>query len=105
MHRRTKALAITRAVKERVKERDGGCCVWCGRPAPTEYPLAWSNAHVLRRSQSGLGIETNIVTLCPEDHALFDNGDKEREAIILAYMKEQYGENWSLEQQRYRKGD
>ena len=107
--KRTDALAIPRKVKEAVAERDSvdgwPCCIWCGRPAPAENRLAFSCCHVLRRSRGGRGIETNIVTLCPADHALFDNGDKEREALIFSYMKEQYGPDWNLNDQRYRKGE
>ena len=32
MHKRTKALAISKAVKAAVYARDGGCCVLCGSP-------------------------------------------------------------------------
>lgn len=38
------------------------------------------NAHYIRRSRGGLGIEENIVTLCSECHHDFDNGFK-RESI------------------------
>ena len=37
---RTKALSISREVKKAVAERDScdgyPCCIWCGKPAPTE---------------------------------------------------------------------
>lgn len=68
MKKRTKALAIPKEVKERVWERDGGCCVWCGSPQ------AAPNAHFIARSQGGLGIEENILTLCFEHHRFFDQG-------------------------------
>ena len=59
--KRTKALAISPEVKERVYERDNGRCIWCGgRGIP--------NAHYIPRSLSGLGCEQNILTLCPACH-------------------------------------
>lgn len=107
--RQTKAHEIPPKVKKAVAERDSidgyPCCIYCGRPAPTENPLAFSNAHIVKRSQGGLGVPTNIVTLCPTDHFKFDDS-AEREQImpfICAYMKNQYGKEWSLEDQVYRK--
>lgn len=106
MHKRTKALAIPRRVKEAVAERDSEmgrpCCVICGKPAPVYNPLAFSCCHVLRRSRGGLGVETNIVTLCPVDHEIFDSGDKGHAQIIHAHMMDHYP-GWRLEDQRYKK--
>ena len=101
MHKRTKATAIPKKVKDAVWERDGGKCIVCGY-----YP---SNpcCHILSRSHSGRGIETNIITLCNEHHFMFDSGNKsERERIgkiITAYMKGIYGDEWSKESQAYSK--
>ena len=53
MNKRTKALAISPAVKRRVLERDKGACVLCGRPGD---PVC----HFISRAQGGLGIEENI---------------------------------------------
>ena len=76
MKDRTKALAIPQAVKKAVAKRDSAegwpCCIYCGQPAPTGNPLAFSNAHYIARSQGGLGIEKNILTLCPDCHRLYD---------------------------------
>lgn len=69
--RRTKACEIPKAVKERVWQRDKRC-VLCGRYAPDP---GWSNAHYIARSHGGLGIEENILTLCPDCHNRYDNGD------------------------------
>ena len=69
---RTKALEIPKEVKEAVAERDMYCCIWCGKPAPTTNPLAFSNAHYIPRSQGGLGIEENILTLDWECHLRYD---------------------------------
>lgn len=76
MKERTKALAIPLAVKWEVAERDSiddwPCCIYCGQPAPTDNPIAFSNAHYIPRSQGGLGITENILTLCPDCHRRYD---------------------------------
>ena len=109
--KRTKAIEIPRKVKEAVAERDSidghPCCILCGKPAPTSSPLAFSNAHILRRSRGGRGIETNIATLCWECHMKFDQsneGDKIMD-FICDYMKRHYGETWSIQEQKYDKGE
>lgn len=81
MNKRTKALAIPKEVKERVRERDGGCCVWCGSPQ------AAPNAHFIARSQGGLGIEENILTLCFDHHREFDQGSKGQRAWMKIYFR------------------
>lgn len=72
-HRETKLTSISREVKKKVYVRDGGKCIVCGRPGLPE-------AHYIRRSHGGLGIEENIVTMCRECHREFDEG-KNHEAI------------------------
>lgn len=67
MHKRTKATAITPQVRQRVEERDGHCCIFCGKAGRGE-------AHYINRSQGGLGVEENIVTVCRECHNEMDNG-------------------------------
>lgn len=66
MRKRTNALAISKKVKDVVWERDCHCCVWCGSP------YAAPEAHFIARSQGGLGIEENILTLCRECHRRYD---------------------------------
>jgi len=79
-----KSTTIPKAVKEAVAKRDSfnghPCCILCGKPAPTEYPLAFSNAHIISRAQGGLGVVDNIVTLCPECHRKYDQST-ERNSI------------------------
>ena len=98
MNRRTKALEITRSVKERVFERDG-CCVLCGsnRGLP--------NAHFIARSQGGLGIEQNILTLCPECHRRYDNTAERKEIreLLRAYLIRKYPD-WNEKNLYYKKG-
>ena len=94
-HKRTKATAIPLAVKFTVWERDGQRCVLCGRRGD---PVC----HFIPRSQGGLGIETNIVTLCPECHGEMDNGKTGfmKRRIVEAYLREKYP-GWTKEAQIY----
>lgn len=100
MNKRTKALQIPIKVKEKVWERDGGCCVWCG----TTH--AAPEAHFLARSHGGLGIEENILTLCRGCHRMYDEGPREvrNEMTIyfIKYLKSKYPD-WSADKLIYRK--
>lgn len=100
MHKRTKACDISQAVKKAVWERDGHCCIICGSP------YAFPNAHYIRRSQGGLGVEQNVVTLCPSCHEEFDNGSgKYNEAIknaVRDYLNAKY-DNWDEKEYVYDK--
>lgn len=97
MHKRTKAVAITPAVRQAVEQRDNGQCIFCGRPGRGE-------AHFINRSQGGLGVEENILTVCRECHNQMDNG----QAIKLyrdkaeQYLKSKYP-NWNKSQLVYDK--
>lgn len=102
MHKATKHTAISKRVKDVVYIRDKGECVVCHRPG-------LPNAHVVRRSHLGKGIEQNVVCLCPSCHWKFDQGKdpKEREAIyvrIVCHLKGFYPD-WSRADMIYRKGD
>ena len=104
--KRSIATDITPQVKQAVLLRDNGKCVYCGamkNVAP--------NAHIVPRSQGGMGIETNIVTLCTnfgnKCHYYYDFGTKEQmekiDKKIVEYMKGIYGEDWCKEDQVYKK--
>lgn len=98
MHKRTKALDIPKAVKDKVWERDGRCCVYCGTPQ------AMPNAHYIPRSHGGLGIEKNVVTLCHDCHMRYDN-TVERPIIkdfLRQYLISHYPE-WDEQNLIYRK--
>lgn len=106
-HKLTKKTDISDKVKKEVWERDNHCCVVCGN----NYNVM-PNAHIVSRAHGGLGIETNIVTLCTnltpnKCHEKYDNGTKEEKEridnIITAYMKSIYGNSWNKEDQKYKK--
>lgn len=102
MHRMTKATAIPASVKEKVAKRDTidgyCCCVLCGSPE------ALPNAHIVRRSQGGMGIEQNIVALCPKCHYALDEG-KNRDKLlekVIEHIKQFYPD-WTPESVTYKK--
>ena len=109
MKKQTKALAIPKAVKDAVYLRDNGRCVLCGST------LGEPVAHVVRRSQGGMGIEKNIVTLCPFCHQAYDEGTTlwrfgkgtTRESLychLVAHLKRFYPD-WNRADMIYRKED
>lgn len=99
-HKRSRATDIPREVKDRVYERDGGRCIFCGK-------AGLPNAHYIGRGQGGLGIEQNIVTACPECHRELDNGldIKTYRAAAKAYLERVYKGSWDVTRLVYRKGD
>ena len=105
---RTKALEIPLEVKKAVAERDSvdgwACCICCGKPAPTENPLAFSNAHYISRGQGGLGIEENILTLCWKCHMRYDQSTERdnMKAFFREYLEGKYPE-WEEEKLFYKK--
>ena len=94
--KRTKATDISKAVREAVYERDKWC-VYCGKQG---IP----NAHYIPRSAGGLGIEQNILTLCPECHNRYDNGHNraEMQAFFREYLMSKYPD-WDEENLIYRR--
>lgn len=84
---------------------DYPACVICYRHAPIDAPYAWSNAHFIPRSQGGLGVERNLVTLCPDCHRNFDHGRHRAEYArkIQNYLMSKYAD-WSVDKLVYRKG-
>lgn len=105
---RTKALEIPIKVKRAVAERDSidghPCCIWCGKPAPLSDTLAFSNAHYIPRSDGGLGIEENILTLCWECHMKYDQSTERRKmkAFFKKHLEGAYPE-WDEEKLIYKK--
>ena len=96
--KRAKACDISKEVKEKVFERDGGVCVFClsGNASP--------NAHYISRAQGGLGIEQNILTLCNECHDRFDKTTdrKEMREFFKEYLQSKYA-GWNEQDLIYKK--
>lgn len=101
MSKRSKACDIKQSIKEIVWIRDNQKCIFCGK----WVPVSCSNAHFIKRSQGGLGIPQNIVTLCPGCHYQEDFGrdTKLYEEHMENYLKSIYGENWDKEKLIYKK--
>lgn len=108
MRKDTKAQDFPRAVKEQIALRDSvedwPCCVRCGMPAPTENRLAFSNAHYIPRSQGGLGVAENGLTLCPCCHRMFDQTASRGalRAFFRDYLQEHYP-SWDETKLTYRR--
>lgn len=106
MRKDTKARDFDRKAKMAISERDSidgwPCCVFCGAAAPA--PLAWSNAHYIARSQGGLGIPENGLTLCPGCHRRYDQTTArgEMRGYFRQYLSELH-EDWNEEALIYRK--
>lgn len=95
--KRTRACEITPAVRAIVEIRDGGRCIFCNAPGRGE-------AHFVNRSQGGLGIPENIITVCRFCHNQMDNGLASKLYRIKAeeYLKRQYPE-WDKSKLVYNK--
>lgn len=96
--KRSKACDISPKVKQAVWERDGKYCVNCGSPE------AMPNAHYIPRSQGGLGIEENVITLCCNCHTLYDQSSQRSEirSKLKNYLKLLYPD-WDESKLTYRK--
>ena len=107
MRKDTKARDFDRKTKMDISERDSvdgwPCCVYCGAAAPE--PLAWSNAHFIARSQGGLGVAENGLTLCPECHRRYDQtiDRKQMREFFRVYLKSHYP-YWDEDELIYGKG-
>lgn len=102
MKKRTKSLDIPAEVKKAVALRDSfdghPCCILCGSPN------AAPNAHYIPRSQGGLGIEENIVTLCLRCHTMYDQTDQRPiyGQAIKQYLMQKYPD-WDETKLYYKK--
>ena len=107
MRKDTKARDFDRKTKMAIAERDSiegwPCCVYCGAAAPAQ--LAWSNAHYLARSQMGMGIPENGLTLCPECHRRYDQSAARAEMrVYFQEYLQSYYPYWNEYDLIYRKG-
>ena len=98
--KRTKALEIAKEVKIKVYQRDNQNCILCGRYVNVENACC----HFIARSQGGLGIEQNILTLCSSCHTKFDNSEHRQELkeYFRNYLKSKY-KNWNEKELYYNK--
>lgn len=109
--RQAKQKEFSRKTVEEIVERDRGCIFcragrWPGGDAfwETRYDIA----HIVNRSQGGLGIITNGVMSCRNHHHMLDNGNQGFRQELLKYAKDYLKElypGWTEEQQVYRKYD
>lgn len=100
--KRAKACNPSKAVKDRVWERDGHRCVYCNSI------YAAPEAHYIPRSRNGLGIEENMLTLCRFCHDAFDNGTAAMRQEIGHYCREYLKAiypGWNEKDLVYRKDD
>ena len=96
--KRTKACETKPKVREAVEKRDNYCCIYCGKSGRGE-------GHFIKRSQGGLGIEQNIITVCRWCHHQMDDG-KDRALYIAKaekYLKDHYPD-WNVSDLIYHKG-
>ena len=107
MNDRTTALAIPRRVKEAVAKRDRAdgwpCCILCGMPAPHLNLVAFSCAHYISRAQGGLGIEENILTLCPRCHREYDGERRQQLRPFLEHYLREHYPDWDEKKLYYSK--
>lgn len=96
--KRTKALAIKPRVKAAVEMRDMGACIFCGMPGRGE-------AHYIARSQGGLGVEENLLTVCRICHDRLDNSTERENMLAKAreHLKKCYP-YWDESLLIYKKG-
>ena len=97
MKKETRATMITPETKRIVSQRDGNRCIFCGRFGAPE-------AHIVRRSQGGLGIPENVVCACRECHRAMDEGRNRAyyQAKAEQYMKKHY-KDWNRKKLTYKK--
>lgn len=84
--KRTIACSISPKTRELVENRDNHQCVFCGSPN------CRGEAHYIRRSQGGLGIPENLLTVCRYCHSQLDEGQAKElyRAKAEEYLKSKY---------------
>ena len=97
MRKENRATMISPETKRIVSRRDGNRCIFCGRYGAPE-------AHIIRRSQGGLGIPENVVCACRECHRAMDEGRERNyyQAKAERYMRKLYP-NWNRKNLTYKK--
>ena len=82
---RSKATDISQSVRNAVLKRDNRRCIFCSSLRGLTI------AHIISRSQGGLGVEENLVTACLNCHNKMDF-TKQRE-VMLKTAKEHIRRN------------
>lgn len=105
MNKRTKYLQFSEQTKRDIVERDQGCIFCRQSPAPYDNSI-FDIAHIVNKSQGGLGIIENGVLSCRYHHHLLDNSEHNQELREFArqYLQSIY-EDWNIEKLYYRKGE
>lgn len=73
-------------------KRDGECCVLCRLKTGQRNGYKLQCAHYISRGQGGMGIEQNLVMLCPNCHRRTDQTN-ERDGnlnMIAGYLRTKY---------------
>lgn len=98
---RTIATSISDKVKKEVWERDNHKCIFCQMTVPIDN----ANAHLIKRSQGGLGVPMNVFTACDRCHYEEDFGLEclRYEKFAEQYLKEYYGDKWDRNKLIYNK--
>ncbi len=93
MSKVSKMCEFSKAVRERIKERDGGC-IFCQMFGYSGYP-ATQIMHYVPRSHLGLGIEENGAWGCVVHHQELDNGvnSEPMRRMFREYLESKY-DNW-----------
>lgn len=78
MNKRTKAVDVPANVRKEVLGRDNHRCIFCKRFG------GLTMAHIIPRSQGGLGIKENLVTACSRCHEMMDHTLKRKAMIEYA---------------------
>lgn len=113
MSKRSRSCSFSTKVRTRIITRDGDQCIFC---AAERWPLPKNDlgrrmrdiAHIVNRSQGGLGVEQNGVTACRSHHQLLDNGNKGLREELLGYAETYLSSiypEWDKEKLIYRKGE
>lgn len=99
MYDRTKAISIPPKIREEVETRDNHQCVFCHTTDGVR-----GEAHYIRRSQSGLGIPQNLLTVCRSCHRQLDEGQAKElyHERAKEYLKSIYPD-WNEEDLVYNK--
>lgn len=108
MSRRSLACEFSRAAREEIEERDGGC-IFCKMgyfPDRDGAPKFYSIMHYVSRAKGGLGIPQNGAVGCQWHHNMLDNGNNGRREEMMElfreYLKLHY-EEWEEENLKYNK--